>query len=89
MKPLPIRRLGSEVLVTCLLVLLFSSSAAAAVASVLPRVIGQGVPKNLEQSRKWYEQAAEKSSCRTQFIVGQKYAIGDEAPVDHAAALKW
>ena len=29
MKPLPIRRLGSEVLVTCLLVLLFSSSAEA------------------------------------------------------------
>jgi len=47
------------------------------------------VPKNFEQTRKWYEQAAEKGSCRTQFTVGEKYAAGDEAPVDHSAALRW
>ncbi len=50
---------------------------------------GEGVQKNYEQARIWYQQAAEQGQANAQANLGALYAMGDGVPKDYVEAYKW
>lgn len=50
---------------------------------------GDGVPKNLEESFKWFQKAANLGEASAQFNVGMMYQKGEGVKQDLAEAAKW
>lgn len=50
---------------------------------------GDGVPKNLEESFKWFQKAANLGESSAQFNVGMMYQKGEGVKQDLAEAAKW
>jgi TPR repeat protein len=51
--------------------------------------IGQGVPQNFEEARRWYERAAAAGNPTAAFNVGVLYDAGRGVPEDRAEAARW
>jgi TPR repeat protein len=50
---------------------------------------GEGVPKNKDESLRWYRRAAELGSVSAQAGMGRQYYSGDGVPKDLGEALRW
>ena len=51
--------------------------------------IGDGVPKDVAESVKWFRKAADQGEATAQTSLGVMYAIGFGVPKDSAEAVKW
>ena len=51
--------------------------------------LGEGVPKDLSESIKWYRKAAEQGLATAQFNLGLAYFNGTGVPKDETEAVKW
>ncbi len=50
---------------------------------------GEGVPKDLVESVKWFRKSAEQGNALGQFNLGTMYDHGDGVPKDDVEAVKW
>jgi uncharacterized protein len=50
---------------------------------------GEGVPKDLVESVKWFRKSAEQGNALGQFNLGTMYDNGDGVPKDDVEAVKW
>jgi len=51
--------------------------------------LGEGVPQDYQEARKWYTKAAEQGEAYAQYALGRLYAEGDGVPKDLVQSHKW
>ena len=51
--------------------------------------MGDGVPQDFAEARRWWEKAAEQGHAKAQVSLGEMYAIGRGVPQDYAEARRW
>ena len=52
-------------------------------------MLGQGVPQDLEEARRWLTTAANRGHPYAQFLLANMFEAGEGGPVDAAAAAKY
>ena len=51
--------------------------------------VGQGVPQDYQEARKWFEKAAAQNNVDGQYSLGFLYSKGQGVPQDYQEARKW
>jgi TPR repeat protein len=51
--------------------------------------MGEGMPQDYAESKKWWRQAAEQGYAEAQYSLGVMYANGEGVPEDDVAAYAW
>jgi len=52
-------------------------------------LLGQGVPQDMQEARRWLTPAANRGHPYAQFLLGKLFEAGEGGPVDAASAAKY